>query len=135
MKSTESFKKVIQQHLESVAANDPLFAETFKKENKNIDECVNYILDTVQKSGCNGFDDSEIFSMAVHYYDEDDIKNIKTISAKVIVNHKVDLTENDINQAKQEAINKVIAEEKERITKKAKRQKEGPKESSQSSLF
>lgn len=112
MKTTDHFKKTINEYLVEKAKEDFLFAETLAKPNKNIDECVNYILDTVKKSGCNGFDDSEIFAMAVHYYDEDDIKNIKPVSGKVIVNHSVELTEEDKELAKKQAMNLVIEEAK-----------------------
>ena len=37
---------------------------------KNMDECVTHILNYVQKSGCNGFTDGEIFGQAIHYYEE-----------------------------------------------------------------
>ncbi|MBP9481471.1 MAG: hypothetical protein KBF15_08460, partial [Parabacteroides sp.] len=40
----------------------------YSKPEKNIDDCVTYILNEVKKSGCNGFADDEIYSMAVHYY-------------------------------------------------------------------
>ncbi|HEY1025323.1 MAG TPA: PcfK-like family protein [Sphingobacteriaceae bacterium] len=90
MKSTEGFKNIINAHLQSVGESDPLFAETLKKPNKNIDDCITYILNSVQKSGCNGFADEEIFGMAVHYYDEDNIEVGKPINARVVVNHRVD---------------------------------------------
>lgn len=77
MKSTENFKKVILAYLQKRAAEDPLFAVTFAKPDKNIDDCINHIINTVQKSGCNGFEDQEIYSMAVHYYDEDGIEYSK----------------------------------------------------------
>jgi PcfK-like protein len=95
MKSTEAFKKTIQKYLEDRANTDALFAETFRKEGKNIDDCVTYILNTVQKSGCNGFADDEIYSMAVHYYDEDKIEIGGHRSGNVIVNHKVELSEEE----------------------------------------
>ena len=129
MKSTDNFKKVIQDHLNSVAAKDELFAVTLKKENKNIDECINYILSEVQKSGCNGFADEEIFNMAIHYYDEDDIKNIKPVDARVVVNHKVKdaepykMTSKDKEIAKAHAYNEFIEEEKEVLRNKNKSKK------------
>jgi len=89
MKASTTFEKIVYAHLESIAEKDPLFAETFKKPNKNITECVSYICQTVQKSGMNGVADEEVFAMAVHYYDEDSIKDIKPINAKVIVNHSI----------------------------------------------
>lgn len=91
MKPSNSFKETIQQHLEARAKADELFAVTFAKEGKNIDDCCTYILNKVQKSGCNGFADDEIFGMAVHYYDEDKIDVGKMLSGnvKVVVNHSV----------------------------------------------
>lgn len=105
MKSTEAFKQVIQNYLENRAKEDALFSISFAKENKTIDECINYILSEVQKSGCNGFTDEEIYSMAVHYYDEDDIKDVNPINATVVVNHKVDKTAK-ADKVKEPAISK-----------------------------
>ena len=68
------------------------------KDNKNIDECCNFIMQQVQKSGCNGFADEEIYGMAVHYYDEDDIKDIEPVRCTVVVNHTVELTEEEIKK-------------------------------------
>lgn len=121
MKTTDNFKKAIQNHLEQLAENDELFAETFKRKNKNIDDCVTYILNQVKASGCSGFADDEIFGMAVHFYDEDDIKPGAKIScANVVVNHTIELSEKEIKKAKKDALDKVIQEEKERIRNKKK---------------
>ncbi len=90
MGTTENFKKTIQEYLEKRAIEDSLFAIQFSKKDKNIDDCITYILNTVKQSGCNGFTDDDIYSMAVHYYDEDNIKVGKPINCNVIVNHKVE---------------------------------------------
>jgi hypothetical protein len=135
MKGTDNFKKVISQHLESLAAGDSLFAETLKKPNKNIDDCITYIFNEVQKSGCNGFDDSEIFGMAVHYYDEDDLAVGKPVNGRVVVNHSIELSSSEIDQAKQAALDKVIADEKERIKKKSNPKKEQAPAAAQQLLF
>lgn len=133
MKSTDTFKTTIQNHLNGLAEKDPLFAETLKKENKSIDGCCTYILNQVKASGCNGFDDSEIFGMAVHYYDEDDVKAGSPISAKVVVNHVVKLSAEDIDAAKKLAMDKVIREEEERLKSKSAKVKKS--EIVQESLF
>lgn len=73
MKGSDQFKEVISNYLENRAKTDVLFAEVFKKKDKTVDKCIDYILSEVQKSGRNGFTDDEIFGMAIHYYDEDDI--------------------------------------------------------------
>lgn len=87
--NSDAFKNTIQAYLEGRAKEDSLFAVSFAKEGKSVDNCVTYILNTVQKSGCNGFTDDEVFSMAVHYYDEDNIEVGKPNSARVVVNHSV----------------------------------------------
>lgn len=88
-KGTDLFKATIEVYLNGRAEQDPLFAETMKKEKKNIDDCITYILNQVKASGCAGFDDSEVYNMAVHYYDEDDINVGKPVQGNVIVNHSV----------------------------------------------
>jgi 6-phosphogluconate dehydrogenase (decarboxylating) len=116
MKSTEHFKNTILAYLEKRAEEDKFFATScYKKEGKNIDDCCTYILNEVQKSGCNGFADEEIYSMAVHYYDEDNIKVGEPINhGSVVVNHTVELTEQEKAAARQQAIEqfqaKVIAD-------------------------
>src|SRR3954454_5640410 len=91
MIASNGFKIVIEQYLQQRAAQDELFAATLAKPNKNIDDCITYILNTVRKSGQTGFADEEIFGMAVHYYDEDEIEiGDKSIKATVKVNHHID---------------------------------------------
>ena len=107
MKSTNHFKQTIQSHLEQRALNDKLFAVSFRKPNKNIDDCITYIFNTVQKSGCNGFTDDEVYSMAVHYYDEDNIEVGKNFDCRVVVNHTVELTAEEKEEARQKAIQRV----------------------------
>ena len=120
MKGTEHFTRTIAEYLNQRAMADPLFAPNLMKPNKNIEECITYILNEVQKSGCNGFDDDDellraqlekIFSMAVHYYDEDDIEVGKAVSCQVAVNHVVELTEEEKAKARQEAIKQYQREE------------------------
>ena len=77
MKGTEQFIRTIAEYPNGRAMTDPLFAPNLQKHHKNIEECILYILSEVQRSGCNGFADEEIYSMAVHYYDEDDVEEDK----------------------------------------------------------
>lgn len=104
MKVSAPFNNAIQSYLEQRAEYDELFARSYRNPLKNIEDCITYILNYVQKSGCNGFDDDEIFGQAVHYYDEADIEIGKPIDCKVVVNHHVELTEEEKAQARREAI-------------------------------
>ena len=115
MKGTERFKKVILDHLEKRASQDALFYETYHQEGKNIDDCIKYILNTVRKSECNGFEDAEIFNMAVHYYDEKNIEVGKEVNASVKINHKIELTPEEKAEAREKAVREVIEEEKRKM--------------------
>ncbi len=74
MKGTDHFKRTIYMYLEQRAEEDALFAKKYRNPAKNMDECVTHILNYVQKSGCNGFTDGEIFGQAIHYYEENEIE-------------------------------------------------------------
>lgn len=118
MKSTDAFKQTVLAHLTTVADQDPLFYANFVNADKNIDDCITYILNTVQKSGCNGFADDEIFNMAIHYYDEQNIEVGKPVSGKVVVNHHVEITAEEKQEIRDKAISEVLADEKRRMTQK-----------------
>lgn len=120
MKGTELFKAAIQNYLEYRAMTDDLFAPRYTNPAKNIDDCITYILNEVQKSGMNGFDDDEIYSMAMHYYDEDDIEIGKPISCKVMVNHHVELTEEEKQNARRKAIEQYQQMELSKLQSRAK---------------
>ena len=111
MKGTDHFKRTIQMFLEQRAAEDELFAKSYRNPAKNIDDCVTYILNYVQKSGCNGFTDGEIYGQAVHYYDENEIEVGKPLQCQIAVNHVVELTAEEKAEARQRAIRQYQDEE------------------------
>ena len=111
MKGTEHFKKTIKAYLESRASTDSLFAVSYAKENKNLDDCITFILNQVKASGCCGMTEAEVYSLATHYYDEDDINVGSPISCSVVVNHQIELTDEEKEQARQEAIKAYQAEQ------------------------
>lgn len=140
MKGTEHFKKTIAEYLNQRAATDPLFAPNLAKEGKNIDDCITYILNQVKESGCNGFSDEEIYSMAVHYYDEDNIEVGKPINCQVAVNHVVELSDEEKEEARQEAINEYKDEQLKKLREaqrkmSSKKTEEKQEEEAQTSLF
>ena len=115
MNGTDQFTRTIAEYLNQRAMTDPLFAPNLMKPNKNIEECITYILNEVQKSGCNGFEDDEIYSMAVHYYDEDDLDVGRPVACHVVVNHTLVLTEEEKAEARKQAIQQYQAQELRRL--------------------
>ena len=110
-KGTMAFADTIRHYLEKRAENDVLFAVKFANPSKSVEDCVTYIINEVKKSGCNGFTDDEIFGKAVHYFEENEIEVGNPINCKVVVNHTVELTEEEKEQARQDAINRLRDEE------------------------
>ena len=115
MKVSKAFGETIEKYLSKMAERDPLFAEKFCNPNKNSEDCVTYILNQVSKSGINGFTDDEIYSMAVHYYVEENIDPGNPLQCQVIVNHQVQLTEEEIDEQKRIAKERLISQETDRL--------------------
>lgn len=120
------FEATIQRYLEKFADNDALFGLKYEKgvqDGKTITSCCNWIIDQVRESGRNGFSDAEIFGMAVHYYDEEELKadGSRKDGCKVVVNRTIELTEEQKAKLRQEALEeykaKVIAEAREKDAK------------------
>ena len=123
MKATEHFRQTIKAYLDERAQNDELFAVSYAKENKNMDDCVTFILNQVKRSKCMGLTDEEVYSLAVHFFDEDDIEIGNSIACNVIVNHTVELTEEEKAKARQEALKEYQAEQLRKMQKRANKPK------------
>jgi hypothetical protein len=117
MKGTMAFQDTIRTYLDKMAESDALFAVKYANPSKSLSECITYIICQVQKSGCNGFEDDEIFGMAVHYWEENEIEVGKPINCKVVVNRAVELTEEEKEKARQDAMNRLRDEEMAKIRK------------------
>lgn len=84
MADNKTVKEAIKAYLDNRAATDELFAVNYAKERKSIDECYRYILGEARKRGsavC--MTDEEVYGLAVHYYDEDNIKIAPAPAARV----------------------------------------------------
>lgn len=123
MKATEHFKQTIKAYLDERAKNNELFAVSYAKENKNMDDCVTFILNQVKRSKCMGLTDEEVYSLAVHFFDEDDIEIGNSIACNVIVNHTVELTEEEKAKARQEALKEYQAEQLRKMQKRTNKPK------------
>jgi hypothetical protein len=136
----KTFKEAIKSYLDERAGTDELFAKSYAKENKNLDECCSYIMGEARKRGnAVAMSDTEVFGLAVHYYDEDDIKVNKLPAAARAVasasSQSVKLTEEDKKKAREEAIKRLTEEQYALLKKKPSRGKKEATEVQQMSLF
>jgi len=116
-KGTMAFADTIRHYLEKRAEKDVLFAVKFANPSKSVEDCVTYIINEIKKSGCNGFTDDEIFGKAVHYFEESEIEVGNPINCKVVVNHTVELTEEEKEQARHEAMERLCLAEMAKMRK------------------
>ena len=138
--ATNDFKNVIQSYLEERAKSDELFAVSYKKPGKSIGECCDYIIGEAKKRGnAVAMTDNEVFGLAVHYYDEDNIK-VNEVSGAYKVSAptatpvpKVELTEEEKKAAHEAAIKRLSEEQYQLLRKKPNKKKDV--EVKQMSLF
>lgn len=95
-KKMNPFEVAIKAYLDKRASEDELFAKTYAKENKSIERCCLYIIGEAQKKAFNtdkgkmaALPDAEVYGLAVHYYDEDDLDIDKIPEQKVAEAKKV----------------------------------------------
>ena len=125
---SEAFKETIKLYLDQIAEIDDNLAERYANPKKSIDECCEYILGQVHSSGMNGFADDEIYGMAVHYYEEDDLGDWpKAGNCKAVVNHHIELTPEEIEEARKEAKERIVKAEEDRMRQKEKNDAEAAK--------
>ncbi|MEE0317052.1 MAG: Cas9 inhibitor AcrIIA9 family protein [Bacteroidales bacterium] len=106
------FENAIKEYLDARAKEDVKFAEKYSNGKKSIEECCRFILGEMRKkakSGMYGATDAEVFGLAVHYYDEEDIKVDKNVSAEVVINRE--LTEEEKQEFKKRKEAKAKTEE------------------------
>lgn len=118
-----TFEERLKMLLDQRASSDELFAIAYKKEAKSFKQCCDYILSVMRKRGSAvGCTDEEVVGLAVHYYDEDNLKvdslpkntRVQTSTAPEV---KVELTDEDIAEAKKRALEREIEKQRETLHK------------------
>lgn len=120
------FENAIKEYLDARAKEDVKFAEKYSNGKKSIEECCRFILGEMKKKaagGMYGATDAEVFGLAVHYYDEEDIKVEKNVSAEVVINREMTEEEKQQLDRRKEELRKRTAEDKKHKEQERKREK------------
>ena len=109
------FEKAIKAFLDDKAEKDEAFAKKYKSEKKNIADCCKFIIAEVKKS-CKGNEaactDEYVYGLAMHYYDEENIKvPANAPSCRVVVPGDMELSEEDKKEAREEAMRRLKEQE------------------------
>ena len=138
MKGTDHFKELIKNYLDNRAKEDELFRAKYETTTRTIDDVVNYIFHAVQQSSCCGFSDMEVYAMAVHAIDEPDFEIGKPMDFNVVVNHHIELTEEEKAEQRAIALKRYQEEEMRKLQQRNSRPKAAkpqPKPIQELSLF
>ena len=112
VKKLDTFQQTIKDYLDNYSNTDDVFRTRYDGSNEKIVECCNYIINCVKESKRQGFADAEIYKMARDYYVDDiDPEKCKDSGrGTVVVNHAIELTEQEKEKARIEAIKKLEEE-------------------------
>lgn len=136
---SKAFEDVIMAYLKRFAERDETFKKKLENEKKSISECCDFIASEVNRMGVCGLTDAEVFGLAVHYYDEEDVKiELNNMQYHAVANQPIELTDDEKAEAKKKALedyqrqmyNEYLSKNKKKETTK----KETP-EAVQLSLF
>lgn len=139
---TKLFEQRIGEWLTQARKDDATFDKKVAESKKDVKGCCNYILSEVRKAKQCGYDDDEIYGMARHYFDEDDIKDPgKQKVQRIVVTGHVDLSDEEKAEAMEAAKKQYLAdlrkeaEIKETIRKENVKKRKAQAENSQLDLF
>ncbi|MBR5573565.1 MAG: PcfK-like protein [Paludibacteraceae bacterium] len=114
-KQTERFEETIRQFLTRQGQKDPAFlkhcCEVKQRLGKNTTDCCTYIINQVKNTGRCGFTDDEIFSLAMHYWDEENVEVGNRPQCQIVLNQEIKLSDEEIEECKKEARERLIKEQ------------------------
>lgn len=133
-------KTAIKQYLDNRAATDELFAAKYNNPKKSIQECCQYITGEAYaraEGGTAVISDEEVYGMAVHYYDEENIEIRKQPAGTKVPSKtaKVKLTKAEEEEARKKALSDIYEAERKRLLVKPKKTKKTKTEELQPMLF
>ena len=114
---TDYFKLTIQNYLDARAREDELFAPRYANPKRTLTIAALSSSTKYGRAVATGLPTRKYNSMVLHYYDEEDIDIGKPVSCKVVVNHTVELTEEEKAEARRNAIRKAESEAYAKLAK------------------
>ena len=75
LKANNKYEEILLKYIEDNASDS--LAEKIKTSNKTLTSCWAFIKESVREKAVNGcvmVEDKEVFGLAMHYFEEDDIK-------------------------------------------------------------
>ena len=106
MKSSNAVMEVVRNYMEERCASDPILAIKYANPAKSLEKALNYVAHEVQKSGLTIMDSDSVFSLILHYYDEN-LEDVPNVNCKIAV--AKELTDTERAEAKEQAMEQATA--------------------------
>lgn len=118
LKGYDYFVAAIKEYIENKCTEDPKFKEKTEIEGKTIEDCSKYIIEQVRESGRCGFSNDEIYGLAVHYFDEPELRSKGYLPhGRIVVNRTIELTPEEKAEIDKKAREEAKSAQKEELKK------------------
>lgn len=125
MKSSNAVMDVVRNYMEERCASDPILAIKYANPAKSLEKALNYVAHEVQKSGLTIMDSDSVFSLILHYYDEN-LEDVPKVNCNIVVG-KPELSEEDKANLKEQAMEQYKEEQLREIRRQNQPKATAPK--------
>ena len=99
----EAFKRHIEAYIQGQIEADPMFADIYNKSERTTEDCITYLLNWVKAGGTQIVAKEEIYGQVIHFYTEN-LEPGAQLKAHVVCATRTELTEEEKEEARQEAL-------------------------------
>ena len=108
----------MQEMMQKRIEQEPEFALKMANPNKSMEDAINFLCNEVKKSGLCVLTDEAVEAILVHYWDEEDIKEVDNIGCNIAVS-KPELSEEDKAELKEQAMEQYREEQLREIRRQS----------------
>ena len=108
----------MQEMMQRRIEQEPEFALKMANPNKSMEGAINFLCNEVKKSGLYVLTDEAVEAILVHYWDEENIKEVDNIGCNIVV-AKPELSEADKAELKEQAMEQYREEQLREIRRQS----------------
>ena len=103
MQSSNPAIAAMQELMRKRVEAEPMLALKMANPSKSMEGAINFLCNEVKKSGLTMLSDKDVESILVHYWDEDNIEEVKNVNCNIVVS-KPELSEEDKAELREQAM-------------------------------
>lgn len=117
-KSSNPAIVAMQEMMQRRIEQEPEFALKMANPNKSMEGAINFLCNEVKKSGLCVLTDEAVEAILVHYWDEENIKEVDNIGCNIVVS-KPELSEEDKAELREQAMEQYREEQLREIRRQS----------------